>query len=181
VASSQPDSAGRASSLPADQGAASKARTLAALYDRHAAAVFGLALRMLGGPSAAEAIVEDVFTLALDRFDESDVKNASHEIAAWLLRTTHHLCLDRLGRRGTARPPEFVAPVPPLIGDEDRARRVREALQSLPAIERQVIELMYFQGLSREEIAMRVACAQSDVLHYARLGLETLHDALFAA
>lgn len=180
--SPQPDVVGNAQGPPAGQNATSsltRARTLAALYDRHAASVFGLALRMLGDESAAEEVVEEVFVYALDHLTELDDRQTGRDASAWLLRITHRLCLERLGRRRPARPPQPELPAGLGVGDEDRTHRVREALASLPETERQVIELMFFEGLPREDIAMRLACAQSEVLHLARLGLEKLREALY--
>jgi len=54
-------------------------------------------------------------------------------------------------------------------------------LDSLPQEQRQVIELLYFQGLSRREVAARLGYPDETVLAYARLGLQQLQEALLTA
>jgi RNA polymerase sigma-70 factor (ECF subfamily) len=157
---------------------------LAELYDRHAASVYGLAMHMLGDQRAAEEVVEEVFVAALGRSDlpARGARAGDFQVAAWLLRLAHRRCLERLGRRAgvyaDAPPGASVAPLDPDY--ETRAERVRAALADLPDTERQVIELMYFQGMTRDEVAMQIACAYSDVHHFARLGLEKLREVLLA-
>lgn len=159
---------------------------VAALYDQHAAAMLGLALRILGDRNEAEEVLEEVFLYVWEHVNELGEKPASH--ANWLLKTTRNLCLARLRRR----PPPTSPPSSVLRfaqegrgagseGKEQPARRVREALESLPQEQRQVIELLYFQGLSRREVAARLGYPDETVLAYARLGLQQLQEALLTA
>lgn len=154
-----------------------KVAALAALYDRAAAFVFGLALRMLGDRQAAAEVVEAVFLEAFEH--ASDLQG--RDSLAWLLHATHRHCLARLGRRPEPHFPEahLAALIPARLGsDEERAARARQALDSLPEAARKAVEWLYFQGLPRQEVATRLGCAQSEVAYYARLGLEKLREAL---
>lgn len=154
-----------------------KVAALAALYDRAAAFVFGLALRMLDDRQAAAEVVEEVFLDALAHAGDLQ----SRESTAWLLHATRRHCLARLGRRPEPHFPEahLAALIPARLGsDEERAARVRQALDSLPDMAREAVEWLYFQGLPRQEVATRLGCAQSEVAYYARLGLEKLREAL---
>jgi len=156
-----------------------KEATLAALYDRAAAFVFGLALRMLDDRQAAAEVVEAVFLEALEHAGDFQGRDS----LAWLLHATRRHCLARLGRRPEPHFPEahLAALIPARLGsDEERAARVRQALDSLPDAARQAVEWLYFQGLPRQEVATRLGCAQSEVAYYARLGLERLREALLS-
>lgn len=154
-----------------------KVAALTALYDRAAALVFGLALRMLGDRQAAAEVVEAVFLEAFEHANDLQGRDS----LAWLLHATHRHCLARLGRRPEPHFPEahLAALIPARLGsDEERAARVRQALDNLPEAARKAVEWLYFQGLARQEVATRLGCAQSEVAYYARLGLEKLREAL---
>ncbi len=162
---------------PAARGDEPKLAALSALYDRAAASVFGLALHILGDRQAAAEVTEEVFLEALEHAGDLRGRHS----AAWLLHATRRHCLVRLGRRPEPQFPEahLSALIPASLGgDEERAARVRQALNSLPDEARQAVEWLYFQGLPRQEVATRLGCAQGEVPYYARLGLEKLREAL---
>ena len=57
-------------------------------------------------------------------------------------------------------------------------RQVRKALTSLPQVQRQVLELAYFYGMTRQEIAAATGEALGTVHTRARLGLQKLREEL---
>ncbi|MFP2909797.1 sigma-70 family RNA polymerase sigma factor, partial [Pyxidicoccus sp. 3LFB2] len=57
-------------------------------------------------------------------------------------------------------------------------QRVLAALKQLPAEQRKVVELAYFEGLSQREIAERMGDPLGTVKTRARLALEKLGDLL---
>lgn len=152
---------------------------VAALYDQYAAAMLGLALRILGDRGEAEEVLEEVFLYVWEHANELGEQPTSR--ANWLLKTTRDLCLARLRQQpsGPSSPVPDFSPVA-RESEDQRARRVREALDSLPQEQRQVIELLYFQGLSHREAAMRLGYPDEAVLAYARQGLQALQKTLLA-
>ncbi len=92
----------------------------------------------------------------------SDVPDAAAR--AWLLRTTHRLCLDRLRRRA-ARPefPEAPSPDPPSVDPAPDPERnaasaslglvLERALARLSSRDRAIVLLRDAEGLPYEEIA----------------------------
>ena len=76
-----------------------KVAALAALYDRAAAFVFGLALRMLDDRQAAAEVVEAVFLEAFKHAGDLQ----SRDSLAWLLHATRRHCLARLGSRNSPK------------------------------------------------------------------------------
>ena len=68
----------------------------AALYDRHAPAAFGLAVKITGDRGIAEDVVQDAF-LALwkqaPRFDP-----ARGQVRSWLLTIVHHRAVEAFGK-----------------------------------------------------------------------------------
>ncbi|MEP6619798.1 MAG: sigma-70 family RNA polymerase sigma factor [bacterium] len=121
---------------------------LAALYERHASAVYTLALRLLGNPSDAEDVLQDVFlglTHALDRYSEQGA------FAAWLLRITARSALARARNR---RPDESLrADHPQRPSDHGTRMDIDAALAVLPNTLRTPFVLRAVEGFSHDEIA----------------------------
>src|SRR5262245_31452860 len=140
---------------------------LAALYDRHARGVYSIALRVLGIEADAEDVVQEVFAQAwrqAPRYDE-----ARGTVAAWLLTMARTRAIDRFRARQArpdlnSAPPDEVwevraaALIDPadVLASERDAERVRRALSELPFVQRLVIELAYFEGLTQSQIATKL-------------------------
>lgn len=91
---------------PASRLEAGDARTLAALYDRHADAIYSLAMRITGEPTDAEAIVLGVFTAAWSQAAHHPGRPApgSHRVlAAARIRAIDHVRAS--SATGQASPP----------------------------------------------------------------------------
>ena len=163
-------------------------QALGMLWNRHARPVYSLALRMLRDPGWAEEVVQDVF---LRLWRNPRVYDPSRgELRRWLLTVTHNAAVDGLrGRRGTARSrdagPEPLEGV--VHGEEDpadrvwrnlRAERVRDALSELPPVQREVMELVYFEGMTQAETAEHTGQPLGTVKSRLRLRMRKLRDSL---
>lgn len=141
--------------------AAGERPALAALYDRYAALLYAVGRRIVRDPGEAEDLVHDVFLEVWRCAADYDATRAS--VRAWLLLRMRSRAIDRRKTprvtRAAALPDESL--LEELAGAEDpqlspdRAR-VRRALAELPAEQRIVLELGYYEGLSSSEIAARV-------------------------
>lgn len=162
------------------------------LYDRHASIVLGLALRITGERAAAEDILQETFWRVWQ--SAADYQPARGPFIGWLFRIARNLAIDAYRRR-SARPQAISAemadagpildrvPDPAINVSEQaqsnvRARQVRDAMKSLPSEQRQVIELAYFYGMTRQEIAETTGEPLGTIHTRARLGLQKLRDTL---
>lgn len=130
------------------------------LYDRYAARVHALMLRILNDPMLAEEATQDTFLKLWSR--ARLYLNDRGSLLLWLLTIARRTALDRL--RLEARRPllsdandpddslQFI-PDAESTQDESRWRSMYFAVQSLQPEYRKVIELAYYQGLSQSEIA----------------------------
>jgi RNA polymerase sigma-70 factor, ECF subfamily len=157
---------------------------VAALYDRYGRLVFSLALRIVQDHGAAEEITQDVFVRCWRSIDRYHAQQGS--LAAWLLAITHHRAIDELrSRRGKELRREIsddaIHPLAaPDIGYDAALLRgeVQEALHLLPPAQRDVIELIFWGGLTRREVAERLQLPLGTVHTRLRLGMEKLRSAL---
>ena len=161
----------------------------ARLYDRHARAVYSLALRIVNDEGDAEDVVQEVFAQAWRQAARYDASRGV--VGAWLLMMTRSRAIDKL-RSARARPdsravddprvidemPAVLRDAPSRIIDAENARLAQRALAELPLLQRLVIELAYYEGLTQREIADRLEQPLGTVKSRLRLGLLKLRDAL---
>ena len=122
---------------------------------RHQAAMYRLALRMLGREADAQDAVQDAFVKAwrsLPRF------RGQSRFSTWLHRITTNVCLDVIAtRRPTAElVEEPAAPgsdVALVVEGRERFAAITAAIVALPGDQRAALVLRDVQGLSYEEVA----------------------------
>ena len=160
------------------------ADAFAVLYDRHGAASYSLAHRIVGDAAVAEDVTQEAF-LSLwrsgARFDA-----ARGSVRSWTLGIVRNRAIDALRRAS--------GPAPKLDLDDDAviegqaattltdaeairretSRRVRGALGELPAEQSEVIGLAYFGGFTHSQIAQMLGMPLGTVKGRMRLGLERI-------
>jgi RNA polymerase sigma-70 factor, ECF subfamily len=132
-------------------------RDLRALYDAHAAALLGYAVRLCNGDRArAEDVVQETLVRAWRHLEQLDP--GAGPVRPWLFTVAHHLAIDA-HRARRARPPEVpddeLASLPTLddlAGTLDRIV-VTDALHALSAEHRAVIVETYYRGRTVTEAA----------------------------
>ena len=161
------------------------ADALAALYDRHAARLMGLAHRILGDTGEAEEVLQEVFLYVWRSASSFDASRGT--VLAWLLVVTRSRAIDRVrSRRPMSRAVRQdlneISNTPAAQDVEaDSATRqweslCRSAIADLPADQRRVLELAYFGGLTHQEIAEKTSTPLGTVKTRARLGLMKLRE-----
>jgi RNA polymerase sigma-70 factor, ECF subfamily len=157
-------------------------------YDRHASLAFAFALRLLGIPSDAEDLVQDVFFQVWRQAQSYSAERGSPE--AWLITMIRSRAIDKLRSRrrremsslAADEPPHIEGGMPaepPTLASEARLT-VEGVLTKLPEAQRLVLELAYFDGLTQSEIATRLGEPLGTVKTRIRAGLERLRGFLGA-
>ena len=138
---------------------------LAELYDRHARAIYSLALRILQDRAEAEDVVQDVFAQVWTQAARYDTSRGA--VAAWMLMMARSRSIDRLRSR-RARPdntadtgatlnmPDAGVRQDLQLLSAEEVARLRRALAELPLLQRVALELAYYEGLTHAEIAERL-------------------------
>jgi RNA polymerase sigma-70 factor (ECF subfamily) len=141
---------------------------------------------MVRNAAVAEDLVQETFLRVWNRAQAFDAERGS--IGPWLLAVARNRAIDYLrsasGRERNAL--EFEETDHPALYTDmerdlllsDKARRVKAALQRLPANHREAIELAYFEGLSQTEMAERMGQPLGTVKTWVRTALKTLRDDL---
>ncbi|HWL90734.1 MAG TPA: sigma-70 family RNA polymerase sigma factor [Actinomycetota bacterium] len=155
------------------------------LFARYAAVAHALAFRLVRHAQVAEEIVQEAF-LALWRGPER-YDRTKGSVRAWLMGTVHHRAVDAVRReqaqrrraeQAAALGPRFAEdPIEDVVSalDLPRERRlVRKALAELPDEQRDVIERMYFEGLSQSQIADRTGVPLGTVKSRTLLAMRRL-------
>ena len=157
-------------------------------YDGYASLVFAMALRLLRVRSEAEDLLQEVFLQAWRRAATYDPDRGSPE--AWLLTMTRTRGIDKL--RSTRRRDERIRPVEDSspadqgavasgAAQSEAKLTVMGALAGLPDLQRRVLELAYFDGLTQSEIATRLGEPLGTVKTRMRTGLDRLRGFLGSA
>jgi RNA polymerase sigma-70 factor (ECF subfamily) len=130
------------------------------LYDQFAARVHALTLHILHDPMLAEEATQDTFVKLWGRARQFVPERG--DFGVWLLTIARRTALDRLrleGRRPLLSDGNEPDTIWETLADttrdagEARWRSMHFAVQSLPEVQRQVIELGFYQGMSQSEIA----------------------------
>ena len=161
------------------------ADALGMLYDRHAGLVYGIALKVLRDAQAAEDLTQDIFL--------SLVKNNNYNPRRGALRTylavlTRSRAIDRLRAKGTGERAvnrlKRSHPTPsnnlPLeqATQQETSLTVQAALSQLSAEEQQVLQMMYFEGLTQAKISSQLNIPLGTVKTRSRRGLIKLRKIL---
>ena len=155
---------------------------LGQLYDRFGAVAYALALRVARDPGLAEEAVQDAFLSVWRSASRFDGERGSAR--TWLLMLVHRRAVDlvrRAARRGEKpmqAPPEGAAASTAEADVRAERRRVRTALDSLPARQRQAIELAYYGGYSQSQIAEHLSLPLGTIKSRMFAGLSRLRDLL---
>jgi RNA polymerase sigma-70 factor (ECF subfamily) len=161
-------------------------RAFAALYDRMAPAVYGLALRVLRDPSLAEEVTQEVLLTVWSA--ASGFHPARGSARAWVMTIAHRRAVDRVraeqsvrtrNRRLAAttveRPFDQVAEeVATRHSRLTAQRQVRTALGRLSPAQQTSVEMAYFGGHTYREVAEALQVPLGTVKTRIRDGLRRL-------
>lgn len=161
-----------------------------ALYHRYAARLLGVARRTLAHQEDAEDVVHDVFLEVWRRAEDYDPTRGN--VVSWLLVRTRSRALDRLkspsqkrrkslddgfgGEEESSRMNDaFAAETRDPALDLDSAE-VWSALGDLPADQRAVVELAYFEGLTLIEVGASLGIPPGTVKSRLSRAVAALRD-----
>lgn len=160
-----------------------------ALYDRYATVLYGLCMAIVKKEEEAEDVLQECF---LQVWEKAPAFNSAKGSAyTWLATLTRNRAIDRLRsknfRRDKQKLPDFDFE---LMADDamhtpldvtslaERADIVKKAFATLPAEQREVLNLAYFQGYTQSEIAAELNAPLGTVKTRTREGMKKLQKLL---
>jgi RNA polymerase sigma-70 factor, ECF subfamily len=155
------------------------------VYQAHAAAVNGLALRILSNEALAEEVVQDVFVRLWEEPARFEPRRGP--LRAFLLTMAHSRAVERVRAEESLRRRHAAAERQPVRVADDPARlmeahavetAVRGALAELPEVQRVPIEMAYFEGMSYRQVALELGEAEGTVKYRIRMGMQKLRAAM---
>jgi RNA polymerase sigma-70 factor (ECF subfamily) len=163
---------------------------LAELYDRFSPTLLALARRILDSSADAEEVLQEVFVHVWNHAERYDPARSS--VSTWLVLITRSRAIDRLRSRGVVERTHTAAGQEAAVSSESytspealqnvfirqRHERVQREMATLPAEQRQVLEMAFYEGLSQSEIAAKAGLPLGTVKTRTLLAMRKLRNAL---
>lgn len=153
------------------------------LYDASSAKLFGIIVRILHREHVSEEVLQDVFVTIWNRASSFDPSLASP--ITWMATIARNRAIDEARRKApVATDPEQLTKMSDLVsalytaGNNDDLIMLRQCLDALDQERRDMVLLAYFEGYSRETIAVKFACPVNTVKTRLRRSLLQLRECL---
>lgn len=168
--------------------AAQDREALSQFYDQTARSLFSVACRILGNPSDAEEVIQDVFVQIWTKAGMFDA--AKGQPFHWAVALTRNRCIDGLrarqrrsrimvdsdGETALEQAVETGSTETFLAGSDVAV--IQAVVNDLPKEQRQAIEMAFFRGLTHEEIAESLNEPLGTIKARIRRGMLKLREAL---
>lgn len=162
-------------------------RALAELYDRFAPVLLGLARRVLHDSEDAHEVVQEAFLHVWNRAGNYEPGRSS--VSTWLALITRSRAIDRVRNRKVvdrthaamqkeAGPAHESARGGARVLEEERRRRVQRELGRIPAEQRRILEMAFFEGMTQREIAESTGIPLGTVKTRTLLAMRKLREGL---
>jgi RNA polymerase sigma-70 factor, ECF subfamily len=160
----------------------------AEFYDSTRARIFGLVTRVLRDPGYSEETTQEVFVQVWRTAANYDAAEGS--AMAWVMTLAHRRAVDRVraeqaaSRREARYGAANLETASDVVADSailrDEQRQVANCLGALSDLQRQCIELAYYDGLTYVQVSERLSTSLGTIKSRMRDGLRNLRDCLGA-
>jgi RNA polymerase sigma-70 factor (ECF subfamily) len=154
------------------------------VYKATSVKLYGIVVRILGRCELAEEVLQEVYVRVWQRAGDFDPTRSSP--ITWLATIARNRALDE-ARRGTTRSLEDFPELLQLPSEDDpsasaeakeQLRRLHACLDGLEPEKKEIVLLVYYHGMTREEIATRFKRPIATVKTWLRRSLAQLKDCL---
>jgi RNA polymerase sigma-70 factor (ECF subfamily) len=142
------------------------------ILDRYQERVFRLAFSILKEAGRAEEVTQDIF---LKLWQALPIYDGRAALSTWLYTIARNRCLSTFRKESLRMTAPLEGPAEP--GREETVSQhaeIKQLLERLPKVQREVITLFYFQDESIQDVAQMLDLPENTVkshLHRARLAL----------
>ena len=154
------------------------------VYEATSLKLYGIVVRILGRRDLADEVLQEVYIRVWQRAGDFDT--ASGSPITWMAAIARNLALDE-ARRKTPRSIEDFPEILQLPSDDDPSatiernedlRRLQACLDGLEPEKKELVLLVYYYGMTREEISSRINRPVATVKTWLRRSLAQLRDCL---
>jgi RNA polymerase sigma-70 factor (ECF subfamily) len=152
------------------------------LYDAFSGALFGIVKRIIPDTDQAQDVLQDAFIKIWEKRNTYDASKGS--IFTWMLNIVRNTAID-FTRSKHFKAADKIRNLDDNVGIVNRTTSnrtntdtigVSELVAELPEEQRQIIDLMYFNGMSQDEIATEYNIPLGTVKTRARSAMSKLRD-----
>ncbi|MDU0204838.1 RNA polymerase sigma factor [Paenibacillus sp. MAH-36] len=164
------------------------ADALAFLYDKYEKPIFAFAYRIVQDTMMAEEVVQELFLRVWKAAERYNSENG--KLTSWMFTLTRNIAIDLLRKKQnrtmqqtmeaeqlTAIPDQGKSTEEAVL-EEWRGQEIREALHGLNWDQQQVVELIYYQGYTQQEVSDQQSIPLGTVKSRVRLALKQLKERL---
>lgn len=148
------------------------------LYDRYSPALYGVILQVVKVEETAEDVLQEAFLKIWKSFDSYDVNKG--KLFTWMINICRNLAIDKVRskeyrmKNSTDELPSNGQLVHGSTTFNTDYIGVREVVDKLSPDQKQIIDLMYFEGLTQSEIAEEYNIPLGTVKTRARSAVKVL-------
>jgi len=164
-------------------------RALAAVYDEHAAMVYGVARRVTRDEQLARDVTQEVFAYLWELPHRVDLAKGS--LRGYLALVAHRRAVDEVRRSERRTRAEAALDLPEQSDGHEaeivdaaaatwRDQRLAALVDALPEDQRTAVRLAYFNGLTYRQVAEALGIAEGTAKSRLRLALARLRTSLDA-
>ena len=158
-------------------------RAFEILYDKYSGALYGLALKMLKHEALAEDVLQEAFVKVYQKIHTYDPIKG--RLFTWMLNILRNLAIDVLRSKqhqmtsgSVQMETEQMENVAPRVETPIDHIGLNDVLLTIPDSQREVIQLLYYQGYTQAEVAKKLELPLGTVKSKVRLGMAALRKKL---
>ena len=154
------------------------AQAVSVLYDMYSASLYGVVLQIVKVEETAEDVLQEGFMKIWNSFHSYD--EAKGRLFTWMINICRNLAIDRIrSKQHRVSQKTRDIPVSPRADMGTSSFRpehigVREITEKLSPDQKQIIDLMYFEGMTQREIAEEFDIPLGTVKTRARSAIKLL-------
>lgn len=155
-------------------------QSMSLLYDQYSAALFGVALRIVKSEALAEDVLQDAFLKIWKSGASYDSKRGT--LFTWMLNITRNTAIDKT-RSQHFRASGKIQSLDTFVNGSERGSTeevpiehigVRDEVKKLDEKYRQIIDLVYFNGYTQQEISDELGIPLGTVKTRVKIALREL-------
>ncbi len=162
---------------------------LGALYDRYAGTLKALIMRVLHNDADSDDMVQEIFVEIWNRAESYDASKGKP--LGWCVTLARRRAIDRLRKRDarsraeerltlevSSQPDRWIADVSEELELSDVRQTLQKVMETLPAAQKQAVELAFYKGMSQREIAAHTGIPLGTIKTRLELALKKISAAL---